>query len=313
MMGCVSGMNKMGVAIGVEILPSAAADPEHPGFNSLLLNRHSIETGASALEAKDAVVKARRGVPWAYVISDGANDKACVVEAVNSTPDIPFTEYPPKHLWKGCLFSKAVLPGPEFLRDHRTAVQENGVMVRWNDYSYDQAFLDFNEGLFKKFDKTLYPDWNEKDGYINKAFSEQNCPGMFYFSPQRESRPDVVIVTNHFIIPEMRYTAMDKWLAFLFGKLNNDSQWRYDALNELILDALEKANQAGRTGVNYAEAKEILDFLNPSGPYGGYYGSNKKVIEGAQSLFDLKNKTMESHYGYYQDKWVMLRLLNYLT
>lgn len=313
MMGCVSGMNTMGVAIGLELLPAVAADPDHPGFNSLLLNRYSIETGATAEHAKDAIVQARRGVPWIYVISDGANDRACAVEAVFSTPAIRFTDFPSKELLRGCLFSKPYLPDRDFLQAHQTAPQENGVMVRWHDYAYDGAYLDFNTRLFKRSGKTLPPGWDDETGYINGTYEDKNCPGMSYFAPQRETRPDVVIATNHFIIPEMRYLAMTTAMRLLFGDLAQDSQWRYDALNDMIAEALEEAGQAGRRGVDYAKAKEILDFLSPSGRYPDYYGSNKHVIEGAQSLFDLKNLTVESHYGYYQDEWVKLRLPNYVT
>jgi hypothetical protein len=313
LIGCISGMNLKGVAIGVEILPSVACDPEHPGFNSLLLNRYSIETGDTAESAKNVIVKAKRGVPWIYIISDGTNDRACVVEAVYSTEHIPFTEFPPKDLMRGFLFWKPVLPSRKFLKDHQTAIQEKGVMVRWENYSYDQAYLGFNKKLFKRFGKIPYPDSLDKKGFINRTFKERNCPHMYYFSPERETRPDVVITTNHFVIPEMRYTAMDPWLALLFDNFNQDSQWRYDALNELILEALEKANQNGKTGVDYLEAKEILNFISPSGRYPNYYGSSKHVIEGALSLFDLKNMTIESHYGYYRDEWIKLSLKKYIS
>jgi len=39
---------------------------------------------------------------------------------------------------------------------------------------------------------------------------------------------------------------------------------------------------------------------------------NKKVIEGALSLFDLKEKTVESQYGYYGDEWIKLSLRKYI-
>jgi len=312
LIGCISGMNIKGIGIGVEILPSAACDPEHPGFNSLLLNRYSIETGDTAESAKNVIVNAKRGVPWIYIIADGTNDKACVVEAVYSIEHISFTEFPPPGLRKGFLFWKPFLPNQKFLNEHQTAAQENGVMVRWQDYSYDQAYLEFNRKLFKRFGKTLYPDSFDKKGYINKTFKEKNCPHMYYFSPQRETRIDMVITTNHFMIPEMRYTAMDPWLAMIFENFNQDSQWRYDALNEMILDLLEEASQNGKKGVDYSQAKEILEFISPSGRYPDYYGSSKQVIEGAQSLFDLKNITIESHYGYYRDDWVKLSLRKYI-
>jgi hypothetical protein len=105
---------------------------------------------------------------------------------------------------------------------------------------------------------------------------------------------------------------MTPWLALIFGTLVQDSQWRYDALNELILNALVAADQTGHPGIDYATAKDILDFISPTGIYPDYYGSAKHNIEGAQALFDLKALTIESHYGFYADEWVKLSLGRYL-
>lgn len=324
--GSIAAMNRRGVAIGVEIAPATACDPQRPGLNSLLLNRHCVETGATAVEAKDVIVNARRGVSWIYIIAGretsgtaGAavtKDSACVVEAVYSTRgranhfidangDLIFTEFPPRKLVKGGLCCRPLLPGEAFLQSHPTASQENGAMVRWQNYVYRTGYIDFNAGLFNKLHRTLYSDAFDETGLINRSYTEKNCPKMYYFAPQRETRDDFVLTTNHFIIPEMRYTAMNKWLAFLHGKLVQDSQWRYDAMNKLILDAIG----SGPNGISKAKAKEILDFLSPnSAHYPGYYGSNKQVIDGSQSLFDLKELTVDSHYGYYSDDWVSLNL-----
>ena len=80
-----------------------------------VLNRHCIEKAGSAEGAKDVIVNAKRGVPWIYVISDGTNDRACAVEAVNSRGVIPFADFPPQDLLKGgCLFGRPLLPSPRF-------------------------------------------------------------------------------------------------------------------------------------------------------------------------------------------------------
>ncbi len=311
-LGCFAGMNRNGVAAGIEIVPSSACHPGEPGFNSLLLLRHSLETGESAAAAKDAIVGARRGVSWIYILSDGAYDRACVVESVYSTEDIPFMKFPPQHYVKGCLFRKGFLPGKKFLEEHQTAKQENGLMVRWNDYKYDEAYLAYNVKCFKRFRKKFYPDALEKKGFINKTLKEKNCPFTYYFPPERETRDDIIITTNHFVIPEMRFTAMERLLSLLASDVVNDSQWRYDTLNAHILEAIDDAKREENGGIGYDKAKEILDFLNPAGRYPEYYGKDKQVIEGSLSLFDLKNKTVESHYGYYKDEWIKLTLPNYL-
>jgi hypothetical protein len=312
-LGCISGMNIKGVGVGIDMSPSAACNPNEPGFNSLLLARHSIEKGGSAKSAKDIMAKEKRGVSWIYILSDGTNDKACVVESVYSTEKIPFTDFPPKKFMKRCLFRKALLPNKKFLEKHKTADQENGIMVRWEDYQYDEAYLKYNEESFKHFRKKLYPDALDKTGFINKDFKEKNCPHTYFFPPERETRKDVIIATNHFVIPEMRYTVMDRLLSIVINDVTNDTQWRYDTINALILKAIGESKKAGKRGIDYDSTKDIVNFLSPSGQYPNYYGKNKKVIEGSLSLFDLKKKTVESHYGYYKDKWIKLTLTKYVT
>jgi len=123
----------------------------------------------------------------------------------------------------------------------------------------------------------------------------------------------MILFAHNFVIPEMRYTVMDRLLSAIINDATNDTQWRYDTINALILKAIDEAKKAGKRGIDYDSAKDILNFLRPSGQYPNYYGKNKKVIEGSLSLFDLKKKTVESHYGYYKDKWIKLTLTKYIT
>ena len=105
--------------------------------------------------------------------------------------------------------------------------------VRKNDYAFDEAYLAFNKGLWKNYRKThpgtkLYDDAFTTKGYINRADKEKNCPATAYFAPLRVGRNDVVIATNHFIVPEMRLCGMADWVTTVFGNGVQDSQWRYD-------------------------------------------------------------------------------------
>jgi hypothetical protein len=310
MIGSVAGMNRQGVAIGVETVPSRAADVRKVGLNSLVLNRHVVETAGSANAAVDVITNAPRTVPWIYVVADGTNDQACVVETVNSRPDIDFASFPPSGLFKTCLFRKRpLLPDRNFLACHSSGNPTNGVMVRWAGFAYDPAYLDFNKRLFRHFCKKLDVHAHDEDGYFNKTYEKKHCPGPFFFPPQRETRDDVVLTTNHFVIPEMRYTSMSSYLRTVFDRLMQDSQWRYDALNKRILDELAAA---GSAGISYATAKEILKFISPDGQYPDYFGADADIIEGAQCLFDLKNLTVESRYGHYGDKWVTMGLKKYV-
>ncbi len=96
MVGSVTGMNRRGVAIGVEVVPSMAADVRKVGLNSLVLNRDVVERAADADAAVAVIINAPRTVPWIYIVADGTTDKACVVETVDARDQIDFVSFPPK-------------------------------------------------------------------------------------------------------------------------------------------------------------------------------------------------------------------------
>ncbi len=307
--GSIAGMNIHGVGVGVDMAPSGNCNPGRAGFNSLLLARSSIENGCSCDEAVDIMANSRRGVSWNYILADGTNQKACVVEAAATTPDLDPLAYPSDQ-------TKACLPDRAFLEahPHPAAENRNGLMIRWNGYEYPQAYLDFNCKLFEAFGKLYDPDLFRGSSSTSQPWKDEKYPSFRYFQPLGESRPNLVVVTNSYIIPEMRLTAMYEWTALLAQANAGDIQWRYDELSRRLTSTLDKNN--GR--LSYAEAKKIIDFLAPDGDFPDYYNSkrdplNKVPIAGSVSLMDLKKKTMESHYGYHADEWVKISLPNYLV
>lgn len=313
MVGCISAMNSHGVGIGVDMSPAVCCDPLNPGTNSLLLTRLCIQKGGSAEEMVEIMENTSRGVSWNYVISDGRKDRACIVEAgktgnMGDLAEIPAEQY------------KALLPDLDFIKAHSTAAYRKGLMVRWNDYKYPEAYLGFNEALWNQYNKIhsskkiIHTDAFAVRGFINKNSGEKNCPEGFYFSPQRESNDELVIVTNHFIIPEMRYFAMHPWTSRIAGKKADDIQWRYDELNDLIQEALQHYGS-----IDYKTSKELISYLSPYGRNPGYYADNPKSedgretrIEGCVSVFDLKKLVVESHFGYYCDEWIKITLPYYV-
>jgi hypothetical protein len=302
--GTVSGMNANGVAVGVDVGPSGACDPTRAGFNSLLLARHAIENGRTIEEAIETMVDAQRGVSWIYPLADGGSQKACIVECGRKTPALEPLKYVPDEL-------RGRLPDESFLAAHPTAEDRQGLMVRWSDYQAPEEYLAFNEGLFEKDGKHYDPSAFTERAYISPSWESKNCPSMSYFSPQRESRDGLVLTSNNFVIPEMRLCAMHDWTARVARSQADDVQWRYDALNHALLNALDKGH------VTYEEAKEIANFVRPDGMYPEYYNPqglplSRASIQGSVSLMDLVNKTMESHYGFCSDEWIKVHLLNYL-
>ncbi len=156
-------------------------------------------------------------------------------------------------------------------------------------------------------------DFSER-GYINRSWTDKNCPGPFYFAPQRESRPDLLIATNHAVSPEMRLTAMNEWIALLAGGDLNEMQWRYDELNRQILEALE----AAPSGVTEETAWDLVNFLKPDGRFpdfynpGGAHASSEVQVHGSVTLCELTGRTMKSLFGYYGDEPVTIHLRDYI-
>lgn len=312
MVGSISAMNMEGVALGVNMSPGANCDPQNIGTNSLLLSRLCAQFCRSAEAAVELIEDTRRGVSWNYIIADGKNERSCGVEAGASGAVPDFTQFPAEDY-------KPYLPDRGFIEQHKSVPFRNGIMVRWNDYKYPLEYLAFNHHIWSYYnekhhtDKSIYTGAFSENGYINKS-GDNNCPSSFYFAPQREENDEVLIVTNHYIIPEMRYFAMYQWTAGIIGDKVNDLQWRYDELNRIINEKL-----AIQGSIGFEDAKELIGFLTPYGKNTGYYSGNPRSkdgreirIEGCDSVFDLKNRIVESHYGYYCDKWVRLSLMKYV-
>jgi hypothetical protein len=154
------------------------------------------------------------------------------------------------------------------------------------------------------------PAYFTERGYIDRIWTEKNCPGPFYFAPQRETRPDVLLATNAFITPEMRLTSMNEWTALLAGGNLNDIQWRYDELNREILDAIDTASD----GIAEDTAWKLVNFLNPAGRFPSYYNPRGAMdwqsvqVHGSVTLCELTSRTLTTLYGYYGDAPVTLHL-----
>lgn len=313
--GSLTAMNNHGIGIGVNSLPSANSSFSRPGFNSILLIRHCAQYAASAEEGVSLIRNAQRGVSWLYIIGDGKNDKAAVVEAGKKQKEIAFLSYPPDHL-------KHLLPDQVFLNTHKSSTpQIEGMMVRWSDSAFSVEYLNFNKRLFNYFNKPYNDDQFRESGFLDGVSTETNCPDAYYFSPLRETGKNLIIATNTYLIPEMKMCMMRKALVDkikdrpagikIAKNTYDDIQWRYDVLNKMLLDSYGD--------IDFDRAQEIISLLKPEGIYPEYYTKNPKSsdgktksIEGTISVCDLKNKIMRSHFGYYADEWMQITLPNYL-
>ncbi len=335
MVGSVLAMNTELVAMGLNVSPSEACRPARPGFNSLLLTRYAVAHASSAEEVVEIIAEAQRGVSWNYPVVDGKTGRSVFVEAIQSLDFDDEDElidyllsFPPEEY---------TLPGRDFLKEQFRRYEasshqylkylKKGIFPRWDDYEYEEDYLAFNPTLWEEYNHfplyfhkvKLYEDAFEPWGFINRTYEEHNCPNMFYFAPQREESSDVGLATNHFIGPEIRLTVMGLWINLISGAdVVNDFQWRYDALNALIRQAIEEY-RTKKTPISYEKAKEIVNFLNPKGEFPHYYDKSPsssdgktKRVEGSVNILDLKKNSIESLYGYYADEWVKIVLKRYI-
>ncbi|MGA2761941.1 MAG: C45 family autoproteolytic acyltransferase/hydrolase [Spirochaetia bacterium] len=154
-------------------------------------------------------------------------------------------------------------------------------------------------------------DFSER-GFINSTWTEKNCPGPFYFAPQRADRADVLVATNHALSPEIRLTSMNEWIALLAGGNLNEIQWRYDELNREILDAIA----AAPAGITEETAWGLINFLRPDGRFPEFYDGAREEgriqVHGSVSLCELTSRWIKSLYGYYGDEPIILHLEHFL-
>jgi hypothetical protein len=325
MVGAVTAMNPFGVAMGVDMVNGRNCKWRNVGLNSLLMVRHVVQRSRSAREAVSRLRSTRRGVTWIYLIGDGTAGEGVVVEAGASGEYRNVLRYVPAELRRLDL-----LPTRSFLDQYPPDSHfANGMGERWMGWRLPKEWMEseitgeavswgrFNESLFRHFHLPLMKDrWGPK-GVFGRDHHDRVVPNAFYFAPQRESRSDVVVVTNQFLLPEMRLLAMNEWTAHFASAAGNydDFQWRYDVLNRKITEELEK--RKGR-GLTFDSAQALIDFLRPYEPDGRptenhtYYGVYRDQVSrptevpigGVVCVFDLTGLTMRAHYGWYADEWV---------
>ncbi len=151
--GSVTVLNDAGVALGVDMLPSSACDPDRPGLNSLLLIRDCAQYSSSATEVVDRMIAAPRGVSWLYPVADRTG-RACIVEAGRTLPEgaeLPYFDAVPSYL-------RDALPTLEQIQQLRakygTPAPQRGLMARWNDYPFPEDYLGWNRGLWRAFSQS---------------------------------------------------------------------------------------------------------------------------------------------------------------
>ncbi len=280
--GLTTGLNAGGVSMGVDVVFGGATRAT-PGTGCLLVVRDIIQNSASLDDAVARMKSLNRGVSWLYVLADRdrsakyTNGIVCETGMKEDNDGNEFTYAPDLFKDLERLLYSGLISKLDKLPDARA---EDGVMVRDQNWIYPQAFL--------------------------------NVPG---FDAQGEAREDLVIATNHYIIPNMVFTTFTPWMRLMAGaeKETSESVARYDE----FIKGLTSDDVYGK--INYDFAKNMIDFLNPNrhldadDPWNGYYTVNGR-IGGHHDIFDNTALTMECLYGFYHpdEPWAKVDLKPFL-
>ena len=214
----------------------------------------------------------------------------------------------------------ALLPTIEQLRAEGQGVgmrYDRGIFVRPMDYKYPDALLNFNDALFAHANVAVNNSaWTNATGFTFETFAEEEKENLrllnYYFTPQRETLDDMIVISNSAVLPFSRIFQMGEFATFMTVPVNDAIQWRYERLNELV--------QANWGSIDVARAKDIINFLTPepTARYNapGFYPPTGPggitAIEGSVHVADIANGVFHTLNGYYSDGWTQITLSNYM-
>ena len=273
-------LNSQGLSMGVDVVLGACTRST-PGLGALMVLRDIVQHCATLDQAVTRMKEQDRGVSWLYIIADDQKSalytNGIVIEEGRSSPAFTGPDVMPGlNEW---LFDPWIdLLDPEPLPD-------KGLMFRDQAWAYPQSF----EGASLRFPGAL--------------------TYQLYFPEQGESWDDVVLATNHYIIPRMVFTSFTPMMALNgAGTELSSSVQRYGLLRERI------GQEYG--SITFDKTLELIDFLNPNRGL----DSRKRYtigepVEGHHVAIDNTNQVLAALFGYYgdwrqgvPDTWVRLDL-----
>jgi hypothetical protein len=299
--GVPTALNSCGVSCGMDMVASVLSRPIITGEGTLLLCRKAVQFGGTLEEAVDLIRDSDRAVPWLYMIADGKSGQAVVLETTAASlapPEDSFKSYLSRFLagllqilfpWlrqdarESCTTSLDI-PGSQngdlqaLLECEGDIPDRSGVMVRSMTYTDPEGLV----GFVRRMEENGYPQ------------------ASLLFPLQDESYPDLVAMTNHYILPRKAIT----WPS-LSGSAGEkaDSIWRYQTMLDLLKEGY------GRIGVQ--RALWIIDFLNPARC--DYYGTDTtQSVKGHHVLMDNTEHRMWSLHGYYDQAWAYADLDDFI-
>ncbi len=309
LVGIPTGLNTQGVSCGMDVVYSIFTRPLISGKGTMILCRQVVQFAGSLDEGIALIRDCDRAVPWLYLIADGEQCQAAVLETFASSllPPADYLQRYLNRLFFGLL--GVLLPG---LNQGEQAVSPAGTVgdVGWEIVDGEVVGNDLLElplqpscpslekGVMVRWPDYVDPEWFDCPGGVP---TPEGDPGLAYtfFPRQSEEYPDLVAMTNHYIIPLMALTYPS-----LAGSSDSTSLWRYETMLGLL--------DEGYGNIDEAQAMWIIDFLNPARC--DYYGTDtSQSVKGHHVLMDNKDLEMWSLHGYYDTPWVHVDLMEVLA
>jgi len=148
------------------------------------------------------------------------------------------------------------------------------------------------------------PAWFDCPGWVPQPGDDPSL-AYGYFPRQSEEYPDLVAMTNHYILPLMSltYPSLAGGGSSLSGG-NSTTLWRYDTMLALLDEYYGSIDEAN--------ALWIINFLNPARC--DFYGSDTaQSIQGHHVLMNNRDLEIWSLHGYYDTSWVHVDLKEVLA
>jgi hypothetical protein len=307
LVGIPTGMNTQGVSCAMDVVYSIYTRPLISGEGCMLLCRKVTQYASSLQEGINMIRDSDRAVPWLYLIADGEQPDAAVLETIASSvlpPEDNLQNYLSR-LLTGLLgiFFPFLDHGQEENSPVAVVDDESGKMAGGEDIadglvelSTDPSSPELERGLMVRRSDYLDPKWFDDPSSANESGDDSGLAHGFY-PRQQETYPDLVAMTNHYIIPQMAdtYPSLTK---------GGSSLWRYETMLGLL--------DEDYGDIDRLSAMWIIDFLNPARC--DYYGTDTtQSIKGHHVLMDNHNLEMWSLHGYYNTSWVHVDLMDILN
>jgi len=309
--GVPTGLNSKGVSFGMDMVPNRQNRPLISGMGCLLLCREVLQKAGSLQEGIEIVRNTSRGVSWLFMIADGKIPDAVVLETVadRAVPQgdellatlagllpglgnvlMGLENITGVELQDGAGnvitgMGDLALAGTEILPVIGDVHPDRGVAVRASDYQDPDGLEQYRLVI------------RCRDPLVPKSEVTEISP----FPLQIERKPDLIAMTNHYILPRMNLTQMGLFYHTIDTQQGGgrESEWRYKTMLGPILSCYGH--------IDRLTAMWLIDFLNPARC--DYYGTDTaQSVKGHHVLMDNRSLEIWSLHGYYDEPWQHVNL-----